>query len=290
MFRDFELERLDAVKEIAYEEKIGFQQKLDEEEKKYSLMKTELSKSSIFRHRAYTNQELARRKHYDINVVNNARIKKLDSKQEKEFFKMRKAYTDAEQYYSKRNGASASIHSGKAERHKRKSKSFSAERRQLVDEIISVNDSFALSRAAFEQSKIDYREVKIKYDVAKTNYDLAKQNFLNSKKYFNDSSEACKEYFQKSISRQKLNPEEEYELANQVGVPRQYLDSMAVRYLISGEIDFFFGGIGDPIGPGHGHYVVNRDGTVKYRRDPLDYHLSKKFLHGDVNLFNSSIL
>lgn len=287
MFRDFEVDRLEAVQEIAFEDKARLQQQLLRASKHLLCTKDALSKAFEDKHQAYADQQSTWQEHHDVHQVNDARIKKLDSKQEKAYLKMRKAYENAEDYYSSRNGESASIYSGKGERHKRKSKAFSAERRQLVDEIIAVNGKFALSKIAFEQSKINFEEVKNEYDTAKSNYDLAKSDFYLAKQELEDATKAYKDRLHSAILRQKLNPEKEYELAKQSGVPTQYLHAMTVRYLISGDIDFFFGGMGDPIGPGHGHYVVSRDGTVKYRRDPLDYHLSRKFIYGDGDYFKS---
>lgn len=39
----------------------------------------------------------------------------------------------------------------------------------------------------------------------------------------------------------------------------------------------YFGGVGKPDGPGHGHYVMDQKGNVTYRREPFDPHGAQNF-------------
>ena len=70
--------------------------------------------------------------------------------------------------------------------------------------------------------------------------------------------------------RQKMRP-----TARQVGIPQRYLDDFHVVLKKDGEIHFYFGGDGHPLGDGHAHVVVNPDGSLKYLRNP------KQPLHSD---------
>lgn len=48
-----------------------------------------------------------------------------------------------------------------------------------------------------------------------------------------------------------------------------YTDSKHTHVRIKrGRVDLYFGGVGRPSGPGHAHYVFQRDGRLVFRRDP----------------------
>ena len=44
----------------------------------------------------------------------------------------------------------------------------------------------------------------------------------------------------------------------------------------------YFGGIGKPNGTGHGHYAMDRNGTVTYRHEPFDPHGAQNFEKSDL--------
>ena len=44
-----------------------------------------------------------------------------------------------------------------------------------------------------------------------------------------------------------------------------------------GITNIYFGGIGKPNGTGHGHYAMDRNGNVTYRREPFDPHGTQNF-------------
>ncbi len=44
-----------------------------------------------------------------------------------------------------------------------------------------------------------------------------------------------------------------------------------------GNVNIYFGGIGEPAGDGHGHYAMDATGYVTYRRDPFDSHGAHNF-------------
>ena len=57
-------------------------------------------------------------------------------------------------------------------------------------------------------------------------------------------------------------------IARKVKVPREYRSIAHAVYALN-YIHLYFGGMGgDPLGPGHGHYVMDYSGNVIYRRDP----------------------
>ena len=73
--------------------------------------------------------------------------------------------------------------------------------------------------------------------------------------------------------------EDKKSLAARAGVPLQYRDSVWISTDSNGNTNIYFGGVGKPNGPGHGHYVMDRSGTVTYRRDPFDPHGAQNFTH-----------
>jgi hypothetical protein len=52
--------------------------------------------------------------------------------------------------------------------------------------------------------------------------------------------------------------EDKKSIAVKAGVPQQYHDNLWVSTDSNGNTNIYFGGIGKPNGPGHGHYVMDR--------------------------------
>ena len=67
-------------------------------------------------------------------------------------------------------------------------------------------------------------------------------------------------------------------IAIQAGVLNKYLDQVLIKKLPNGITHIFFGGIGKPAGPKHGHYVINYDNKVVYRREPFAAHGKHNFV------------
>lgn len=62
----------------------------------------------------------------------------------------------------------------------------------------------------------------------------------------------------------------ERELLIKAGVPHEYHDYALLIPEPDGAVGIYFGGVGRPDGPGHGHYVIDTHGDVCYRHDPFD--------------------
>lgn len=58
------------------------------------------------------------------------------------------------------------------------------------------------------------------------------------------------------------------DLARQAGVPSAYIEATLAAYKPDGSINLYFGGEGRPNGKYHGHYILNPEGRVSYRRNP----------------------
>ena len=75
----------------------------------------------------------------------------------------------------------------------------------------------------------------------------------------------------------KKRREDKKSIAARAGVPLQYQDNVLISTDPDGITNIYFGGIGKPNGTGHGHYAMDRNGTVTYRREPFDPHGAQNF-------------
>ena len=104
----------------------------------------------------------------------------------------------------------------------------------------------------------ELRSAKERHDATKPAFQRAKDDFNSAKRAF-DSANAAK-----------------------AGVPHQYHDNVWISTDSSGNTNIYFGGVGKPNGPGHGHYVMDRNGNVTYKRDPFDPHGAQNFEKADL--------
>lgn len=75
----------------------------------------------------------------------------------------------------------------------------------------------------------------------------------------------------------KKRREDKKSIAEKAGVPFQYRDNVWISKDSDGNTNIYFGGVGKPDGPGHGHYVMDQNGNVTYRREPFDPHGAQNF-------------
>ena len=104
----------------------------------------------------------------------------------------------------------------------------------------------------------ELRSAKERHDATKPAFQRAKDDFNSAKRAF-DSANAAK-----------------------AGVPHQYHDNVWISTDSSGNTNIYFGGVGKPNGPGHGRYVMDRNGNVTYKRDPFDPHGAQNFEKADL--------
>jgi hypothetical protein len=91
---------------------------------------------------------------------------------------------------------------------------------------------------------------------------LAKEEFTKASLNFKARLEVVK-------SQNQRKRDDKKEVARRAGVPSQYLDNVWIGTRPDGTVNIYFGGVGQPDGIGHGHYVMNRDGEVTYKREPF---------------------
>ena len=62
-------------------------------------------------------------------------------------------------------------------------------------------------------------------------------------------------------------------------VPARYLNRVTTWIGSDGEIHIYFAGLDQPLGPGHGHYIIGTNGKVFYRRDPMMPHGPQNYVN-----------
>ena len=115
-------------------------------------------------------------------------------------------------------------------------------------------------------------------DRLKVAQDVAFQRKQNA---YQAQQTACVKAFKTRLEQvrasSKKRRKEKKSIAEKAGVPLQYQDNVLISTDPDGITNIYFGGIGKPNGTGHGHYAMDRNGNVTYRRDPFDPHGAQNF-------------
>ena len=112
---------------------------------------------------------------------------------------------------------------------------------------------------------------------AKTEHERAQAGFKKAKAEFDACAKAFKDRLDELKSANRKRREDKKSIAAKAGVPFQYRDNVWISKDSDGNTNIYFGGIGKPDGPGHGHYVMDQNGNVTYRREPFDPHGAQNF-------------
>lgn len=131
--------------------------------------------------------------------------------------------------------------------------------------------------SAFQAAKGRFDAKKREFDIAKAAHERTQTEFKSAKEAFDKASKAFKARLEVVRTQNIRNKNDKRSIAEKAGVPAQYLDKVYVSKDANGNTNIYFGGIGEPNGPGHGHYVVDRSGKVTYKRDPYEEHGGKNF-------------
>lgn len=115
-------------------------------------------------------------------------------------------------------------------------------------------------------------------DRLKVAQDVAFQRKQNA---YQAQQTACVKAFKTRLEQvrasSKKRREDKKSIAKKAGVPLEYRDNVWISKDSDGNTNIYFGGIGKPDGPGHGHYVMDQNGNVTYRREPFDPHGAQNF-------------
>ncbi len=271
-----ELDRLKAAQESAFKRKQAAYQAQQAAWEKLSSAKTEMNRAFEVKQRAYSVQESAWQEFSRIRSINSPRIDQLNSYQTNAYESMKNAFNNASAAHERREGASAKAYAEEGHRYKAECQGYVVERRYLISEIRAAKSRLDAAKPDFESAKNYFSNAKNRHDQLKKEYDRAQSEFKSAKADFDSAARAFRDMLDKVKSQNKNRRESDRKLAEQAGVPYQYLDDVKVKQDITGTVNFYFGGIGDD-GLWHGHISMDRSGKVTYRRMPMEDHGSKNF-------------
>ncbi|MDF3284970.1 hypothetical protein [Gordonia sp. N1V] len=277
MAKDAELDRLKVAQDLA------FQRKQDAYERQQSAWQRRSSARDAM-NRAYESFERARSEqdrtwdHYQsVRSLNGPRIDSLNTQQENAYHSMKRAYDASSAAYERRDGASASSYAAEGRQHKEESQRCVAERRRLVEEIRSARSRHESQKPTFDRAKQEFESCKFAFTSAKSDHESAQNAFTRAKAHHETAAKEFRARLEYVKSESKKRNAYRRSLAERAGVPGRYIDNVWVSQKPDGSANIYFGGIGEPNGPGHGHYAVDRDGNVTYKRDPFDPHGTHNF-------------
>ena len=277
MARDAELDRLKAAQDAAFQRKQNAYQAQQTAWEKLSSARDEMNRAYEAKQRAYYTQDQAWQYYQSVKSHNGPRIDWLNSQQEHAFQNMKQAFENASSAYERRDGASASMYAAEGHRYKEESKTYVYERRRLVEEIRSARDKFQECKPAFQDAKDYFSSTKDIFNSAKVEHERAQTEFNKAKDEFDACVKAFKTRLEQVRASSKKRREDKKSIAARAGVPLQYQDNVLISTDPDGITNIYFGGIGKPNGTGHGHYAMDRNGTVTYRREPFDPHGAQNF-------------
>ncbi len=130
---------------------------------------------------------------------------------------------------------------------------------------------------AFQQAKSEFAARKQTFDAAKAEHERASTAFKQAKADFDSCAKAFRSRLDKVKTEGQTRRNDKKLIAAKAGVPHQYQDNVWISTDSGGNTNIYFGGVGSPNGPGHGHYVMDRNGSVTYKRDPFDPHGAQNF-------------
>lgn len=277
MAHDAELDRLKAAQDLAFQRKQRAYDAQDAAWKRRTGAGDAMNHAYEEKQRAYEEQNAAWENLQRIRDNNGPRIDRLNAQQEAAFESMKRAYDSASAAYDRRDGASAKSYAEEGRRHKEEAQCYVQERRRLVDEIRTAKARLDAIKPTFQRAKADFDSAKRSFDSAKADHSRAQDEFKRAKADFDQAAKAFKARLEIVRAESSRKKSDKHALAAKAGVPFHYRDKVWVSTDSDGNTNIYFGGAGQPNGPGHGHYVLDQNGTVTYKREPFDPHGSQNF-------------
>ena len=278
---DAELDRLKAAQDLAFQRKQRAYDAQDAAWKRRTGAGDAMNHAYEEKQRAYTEQDSTWQNLQRVRDNNGPRIDRLNAQQEAAFESMKRAYDSASAAYDRRDGASAKSYAEEGRRHKEEAQCYVQERRRLVDEIRTAKARLDAIKPTFQRAKADFDSAKCSFDSAKADHSRAQDEFKRAKADFDQAAKAFKARLEIVRAESSRKKSDKHALAAKAGVPYGYRDKVWVSTDSDGNTNIYFGGAGQPNGPGHGHYVLDQNGTVTYKRDPFDPHGTQNFTDTD---------
>ena len=280
--RDAELDRLRSARESARQQQQAAWRAQQAAWERRSSARAVMNRAYETKQAAYADQQAAWEAYVSIKQTNGPRIDSLNAQQERAYQNMKSAFESASLAHDMHDGASARMYADQGHAYKAESQTCVAERRQLVAEIRVARERFDAVKPAFQAAKSEFACARQAFLSAKTEHERAQAEFKRAKVEFDLCAKAFKARLDELKSASRKRREDKKSLAARAGVPLQYQDNVWISTDSNGNTNIYFGGVGKPNGPGHGHYVMDRSGTVTYRRDPFDPHGAQNFEKSDL--------
>lgn len=277
MAGDAELDRLKAAQDLAFQRKQDAWQAQDQAWKRRSNAREASEKAFQAKQSMYSTQQTAWEYYQQVRSGNDPRIDQLNSLQEAAYQNMKSAFDEASTAHDQRNGARASEKAAEGHRYKAESQGYVTERRRLVEENKSARARHDTTKPAFQQAKERFAECRRVHDQAKAEHERAQATFKQAKANFDQASTAFGQRLEAVKADSKRRNDDKLALAEKAGVPYQYRDNVYITRQSDGTVSIYFGGAGKPNGPGHGHYVLDANGGLTYKRDSFDSHGAQNF-------------
>lgn len=277
MARDAELDRLKTAQDNAFQRKQNAYDAQQRAWEQRSQAREALNRAHEEKQRAYSAQDASWQDYQRIRSYNGPRIDQLNSQQESAFQDMKRAFDNASSAHERRDGAAASSYAADGHRYKAIAKDAVDERRRLVEEIRTARSQHEATKPAFHRAKDQFNDAKRAFDRAKAEHESKQSKFKQAKTDADHATKAFKDRLDKVRAESKRRKDDKRAIAEQAGVPSQYRDDVWISKDTDGNTNIYFGGVGKPNGPGHGHYVLDSNGKVTYKRDPFDPHGAKNF-------------
>ncbi len=131
--------------------------------------------------------------------------------------------------------------------------------------------------AEFKAAQVVRRRAQDQLEAAKAEHERRAEKFRELKAEANRAKDAFSHRLAELRAEQERRKDDKRSLAQQAGVPSQYWDDVWVSIDEDGNVNIYFGGLGEPVGDGHGHYAMDASGHVTYRRDPGLAHGAQNF-------------
>jgi hypothetical protein len=284
--RDAELDRLKIEQDQAYQRKEHARRVQDEAWERRSDAREAMNQAYDEKQRAYEIQDAAWQEYQGMRSSNGPRIDRLNDEQEAAFQNMKRAFENASSAHDQRDGASAKMYADEGHRYKEEAQAAVAERRELVAEIRAARDRHDDTKPAFQRAKERFGEKKREYDRAKTEHERKQAELRRAQGEFEEAKSAFRERLEAVRAESQRRKDDKRSIAERAGVPREYLDDVWVSTQSDGSVNIYFGGVGAPNGPGHGHYVMDASGNVTYARDPFDPHGRHNFTDAQQDYYD----
>lgn len=277
MARDAELDRLRAAQDIAFQRKQDAYDAMQQAWDRRSREREELNRAHEAKQSAYAEQDRTWQRLQSIRDANGPRIESLNSQQESAYQNMKRSFEAASSAYERGDKASAKSYSEEGHRYKAESQGYVAQRRRLVEEIRQTRDEHEATKPAFQSAKENFASAKRRFDAEKAAHERAQEAFKQAKVDFDRAQSAFRSRLEKVKAETAKRKESKRAIAEKAGVPIQYRDNVWISTEPDGTTNVYFGGVGKPNGPGHGHRSIDPSGKVTYSRGPFDPHGAQNF-------------